>query len=639
MNKHKISPILRSVTVFVVLCCIISIGFVACAPNDSAPSSPPTNQTVQTTPTNTPTTTPTETPTEPTPTECLHEHTTLVGQVEATCKTNGYTGNRTCEDCGVIVEEGSVIDGHHGNTTLVNIKEATCTEPGYTGDVKCTVCNEVLEQGIETKKVEHIPVTKNVKSATCTKEGYSGDSVCAKCDKVLATGTTTKAKGHHIVYIRVKSATCTQNGYTGDEYCDRCDKEFEKGTVVPATGHTPGKWITDTKATCARDGKKHQECSSCKASIQEEVIPAVDHQYIVKNATEATCTKDGYSGDTACKNCGLVSTKGKVIPATGHKEKVVNAKKPTCTENGYTGDTICEYCEQYIKKGEKIAAKGHQYGEWIVTKKPNGWETGSKYRECSVCGTKETETMPKTEKFPIVEEGDGYRLTITREWFENAWVYAAHLEFTDYTRFGTDCANGKYNNGYETTSHAATRLGAILAVNGCYSAPYLDYTVVRSGKIWNGANRNLWIPAVYSSYNGKLISAWETGGDPTVRGKNVRQLVDDGLVTDTFCFGPPGMTNGVITDTNTSGSRAQRTFIGTNGNAGDIWVCVSDGRYNDGESAGLTGNQCMRFLASKGCTFGVNLDGGGSTTMVYRGHVLNAAKGNERAVVDFVYFK
>ena len=45
------------------------------------------------------------------------------------------------------------------------------------------------------------------------------------------------------------------------------------------------------------------------------------------------------------------------------------------------------------------------------------------------------------------------------------------------------------------------------------------------------------------------------------------------------------------------------------------------------------------YLQSKGCTFGVPLDGGGSSTMVFKGKVLNAAKGNQRAVVDFVYFK
>lgn len=250
-----------------------------------------------------------------------------------------------------------------------------------------------------------------------------------------------------------------------------------------------------------------------------------------------------------------------------------------------------------------------------------------------------TEPINTSVNYPLVYTDDTCTITVYREWFENAWVYAAHIQFTDYSRLGTDCANGKYKNGYETTSHAAERLNAILAINGCYSAPSLNYTVIRGGKIWNGADRSLCVPAVYSAHTGLLLSAWEgKDGDSRVKGP-VQQLVDDGLVTDTFCFGPPGMINGVIKDTNSSGSRAQRTFIGTNGNAGDIWLCVSDGRYNDGESAGLTGNQCMRYLESKGCTFGVNLDGGGSSTFVWQGQVLNAADGNERKVVDFVYFK
>lgn len=241
--------------------------------------------------------------------------------------------------------------------------------------------------------------------------------------------------------------------------------------------------------------------------------------------------------------------------------------------------------------------------------------------------------------YPLTYSDESCSIVIEKVWFEDAWVYAAHLQFTDYSRLSTDCANGSYDNGYETTSHAAGRLGAVYAVNGCYSAPYLNYTVVRDGVIWNGSERNLWLPAVYSSQNGLLLSAWETGGVPGIAGVKVSDLVAGGLVTDTFCFGPPGLQNGVVTDVSTTGARAQRTFVGTNGEPGDIWICVSDGRYNDGESAGLLGNQCMRFLQSKGCAFGVNLDGGGSSTMYFNGEVLNAARGNERAVVDFLYFK
>lgn len=273
----------------------------------------------------------------------------------------------------------------------------------------------------------------------------------------------------------------------------------------------------------------------------------------------------------------------------------------------------------------------------------NGWskviyKDQEAYISSNYLTTKKPEAPVSDSSYPLTYSDSTCTITVYKEWYENAYVYAAHITYSDYDRLGTSCANGKYDNGYETTSHAAKRLGAKLAINGCYSAPYLGYTVVRDGKIWNGASKNLWVPAVYNSNNGMLMSAWESGGTPGIAGQNVQQLVDEGKITDTFCFGPPGLSNGTVTAGSDS-SRAQRTFIGTNGSAGDIWLCVSDGRSNDGKSSGLTYKQCMNYLVSKGCTFGVNLDGGGSSTMYFNGKVLNAAKGNERAVVDFVYFK
>lgn len=229
----------------------------------------------------------------------------------------------------------------------------------------------------------------------------------------------------------------------------------------------------------------------------------------------------------------------------------------------------------------------------------------------------ETAPIEPEIQYPIEYSNETCTITITREWYENAWCYIAHLQFADYTRFGTACANGKYNNGYETTSHAAERLGAIFAVNGCYSAPYLNYSVTRSGTIWNGADRNCWLPAVYNSNNGLFLSAWESCGTPGISGENLSQLVEQGLVTDTFCFGAPFLTDGISVSSENCGSRAQRTFIGTNGNPGDLWIVVSEGRYVDDVSAGLTYHQCATLLLEKGCVFGIPLDGGGSSTMVW----------------------
>ena len=121
-------------------------------------------------------------------------------------------------------------------------------------------------------------------------------------------------------------------------------------------------------------------------------------------------------------------------------------------------------------------------------------------------------------------------------------------------------------------------------------------------------------------------------------GPSLTELAETGVVTDTFCFGPAILVDGVVLE-NKDTSRAQRTFIGSNGNSGDIWIVVSDGRLNDGESYGLTYMECAQLLLDKGCTYGIPLDGGGSSTMVFQGEILNANGKKERAVVDFIYFK
>lgn len=226
-------------------------------------------------------------------------------------------------------------------------------------------------------------------------------------------------------------------------------------------------------------------------------------------------------------------------------------------------------------------------------------------------------------------------ITVYKEWHKNAWCYAAHLQFTDYGRFGTASAKGKYNSGLETTSKAAKRIGAILCVNGDYAIPSNGaggYAVARGGVVCN--NKTLYSEGIYSFHDGILAYRTHNG----CAGNKLSDMVNAGKVTDTFQFAPAVVINGEI-QCGSGGGRAQRTFLGTNGKPGDIWVVVSDGRYNDGVSAGLTGYEMATYLVDKGCTFVVPLDGGGSSTMWFNGKVLNAAKNSQRKVADFVYFR
>jgi endonuclease I len=67
-----------------------------------------------------------------------------------------------------------------------------------------------------------------------------------------------------------------------------------------------------------------------------------------------------------------------------HVTELVGKKDATCTENGYTGDTVCTVCKVTVKKGSVITAS-HKYSEYVIITSPSCTEPGEKSRECSVC--------------------------------------------------------------------------------------------------------------------------------------------------------------------------------------------------------------------------------------------------------------
>ena len=75
---------------------------------------------------------------------------------------------------------------------------------------------------------------------------------------------------------------------------------------------------------------------------------------------------------------------------------VKNASSATCSEDGYSGDTYCASCGEFLSSGLPIAATGHSYGSWTVTKEATATEDGSKERSCTVCGHKQTQTIAAT---------------------------------------------------------------------------------------------------------------------------------------------------------------------------------------------------------------------------------------------------
>ena len=295
----------------------------------------------------------------------------------------------TCTVCQETKTEEIPATGHQ-HTEVRNVKEATCTKEGYTGDTYCTDCGEKLSDGKILPKKDHDYEIKDHKDATCTEDGYT-TSFCKNCGDEKKE--TIKATGHQHTEVRdAKKATCTKAGYTGDTYCKDCGEKISSGEVIAKLAHTWDEGNITKEADCKETGVMTYTCHKCGATKTED-IPRTEHTWDEGEVTTApTCTKPGVRTYT-CSVCK--ATRTETIKATGHLHtEIRNKKDASCTENGYTGDTYCKDCEELLKKGETVDVLGHQ---WKETKRaePSYTEDGQIIYTCNRCGEQKAETLEK----------------------------------------------------------------------------------------------------------------------------------------------------------------------------------------------------------------------------------------------------
>lgn len=362
-----------------------------------------------------------------------HQHTEVRNEKEATCTETGYTGDTYCTDCGVKLSSGEVIskkahdyevkdrqkptcttDGYvlsvckvcgdekketlpatgHQHTEIRNKKEATCKAEGYTGDMYCKDCGEKLSDGKTiAKTTEHTwDAGKVTKAATCTEKGVKTYTctVCGatKTEKIAATG-------HQHTEVRNKvEATCTKEGYSGDVYCTDCGTKLSSGTEIARKAHEYEERERN-EANCKRNGYILFVCKVC-GDEKREVLPKTDHQHTeIRNKVEATCTDEGYTGDTYCTDCGEKLSDGKKIPATGHIHiGYLGKKEATCENDGYTGDAYCKDCGITLKIGKNIPALGHTWEKKSVIS-PTYTKKGTITYICKRCKEKKAVTTKK----------------------------------------------------------------------------------------------------------------------------------------------------------------------------------------------------------------------------------------------------
>ena len=367
---------------------------------------------------------------------------------------------------------------HIGNTYLVGQKEATCYAEGYTGDIYCSTCNHEIEKGTPIAKNAHNPASvwttdetdhwKECQTVGCgniiDKAHHSGgEATCvnkAICEVCKIEYGDVDATNHKHTEVRgAKDATCCEKGYTGDTYCTDCNALISSGAEIPATGnHTDvdGKWESDgenhwhtcyfgTKfdvtahtggeATCVNKAI----CEVCK--IEYGDVDATNHKNTeIRGATDPTCCEAGYTGDKWCTDCNTKIESGSEISSTGNHTDVdgkwesdgtnhwhtcyfgtkfditahnggeatckspaecsecghsygpldannhkgttylKNQKEATCFEEGYTGDIYCSDCNEKIADGQSIAKNAHNPASVWTTNEHDHW------KECQTVG-------------------------------------------------------------------------------------------------------------------------------------------------------------------------------------------------------------------------------------------------------------
>ena len=152
-------------------------------------------------------------------------------------------------------------------------------------------------------------------------------------------------------------------------------------SAMAEVAHPYGEWIIDTQPTCTQPGLRHRTCTAeALPHSEDEVIPALGHEYKESITREPTADKEGEKTFSCIRGDHTYTEPIAKLPVHEHDFQEVSRIDATCEGEGLIAYTCADCDETY---GENIPALGHDYGAYTQTLAPSLFAEGEEQAICA----------------------------------------------------------------------------------------------------------------------------------------------------------------------------------------------------------------------------------------------------------------